>query len=326
MVFREMKKIHSIFQMRYGWIFLMCCSLSCGIRLNAQSLSIHHDESEGVRIEMNATPGLAYQLETSDDFSRWQDLLDPSAGLRSLSFSVDSFEGKFFRLRSWEMEEEDMVVAILGDSTVADWQVNQGWFYGWGQGLHAHFKPHVLSVNTAQPGQSSHRFFESVSLQSIQLFKPRFVIVAFGHVDALWSESDWGPGYYTELDAYEENLTAIANLVRDLGGIPIFLTPIPPRIFNEEGRIKHSMAERADVVKEVAKKTGSYLVDMNAISIAVFNELGAEGVAFTVHKGDTSHYTKQGADFMAGLVARELPEILRFHMLPVEGEVVVDDD
>ena len=312
--------------MHCTWIFLVCYAFSCAIRLHAQTLSIHHDESGGVRIEMNSPAGVAYQLEISDQFSQWRDLMDPSAGHRSLVFSVDISEGDFFRLRSWKMEEEDMFVAILGDSTVADWLVNQGWFYGWGQGLHVHFKPHVTSVNTAQPGQSTHRFFESVSLQSIQLFKPRFVIVAFGHVDALWSESEWGPGYHTELDEYEENLISIANLVKDFGGIPILLTPIPSRIFNEEGRIKHAMPERAEVVEKVSKLTGSYLVDMNAISIDMFNELGAEGVAFSVPKGDTSHYTKEGADFMAGLVARELPGILRFHMLPVDGETVVDDD
>ena len=314
-----MKHTNSRFQILVGFITIMSFVLVRGFPLYAQTLSIHHDEHGNVCVEMNAATGVAYQLESSDDFSQWQSVMDPSAGHRLIDFDVDGQGGGFFRLRFWDMDQEYMVVAILGDSTAADWLVNQGWFYGWGQGLHAHFKPHVKSVNLARPGQSTHRFFESVSVQSVQLFKPRYVLIAFGHVDALWQEIDWGPGYHTELDEYERNLIAISDFVRDFGGIPIFLTPIPPRKFNEEGLISIPMSERSDVVKKVAKKTGSYLVDMNAVSIDVFNKLGAEGVAFSVPKGDTSHYTKEGAEFMARLIALELPEILRYHMEPVES-------
>jgi lysophospholipase L1-like esterase len=272
-----------------------------------QSLAIYRNSTNKTWLEATSSINIGYRFQASLDHKNWEDISDQASG--PLSYRIDTTKGanRLFRLRTWATQDIPITLVILGDSTVADFAVNNSQFAGWGQGIYGYLKPNVQVVNLALAFQSTKVFLSSIQKGYLVKIKPDFVLIHFGAVDA----SGWPDPYQTTITDYEANLKTIIQIIRDFKGTPILVTPTGPRYFDEKGRAVPSMEDRCQVVRNVAGETQTYLIDLNQLSKNLYNELGENKSAYiSWSEGDRAHFSLEGAEVIAGLVAGAFPGIL----------------
>ena len=302
-------------RIRAFWGLLVLFAVFRGLlsTTSGQEIRIFSLDEATRQLEASAPAGQAFQLLMSHNLQDWLPWRDPAAGTLRYALTLERDGARFFRLRVFPQDNESFWFALLGDSSVADFAANFDMFYGWGHGIHDCFQEHVKTINFAQPGHSTSRFLSSDVPSFLLRLKPRFVLIHFGLVDKWWVPQVVGEGFSTSLPEYEENLRLIVADIRSFGGIPLLATPIPPRYFDEEGLIERPLEDRSEVVRKVAQETGSYLVELNQPSLALFNELGPNGSEYLAWPNDPTHFSREGANELAELAVRQLPEILKFH-------------
>ena len=276
-----------------------------------QSLSVSRKGAGEFWIEGAAPADTPYVLQASGNLHLWVDLTNAVSG--SLSYRIDGagVTNRYFRLAPSTPPAPDITIVLVGDSTVADLAVNLGGYSGWGQGIYGYFKLNVRVVNLAQPGLSTKLFLLSDQNTSMLAIKADFVLVQFGLVEDKTPVSSPTGVTYQE---YADNLKTIVQSVRGFDGTPILVTPPVARVFDDKGEVSLSptFQQRAATVKDVAAQTQTYLIDLNQMSIDLFNALGDNGSAYlgSGWPGDVNHYSDKGAQVIAQLVVNALPDNL----------------
>lgn len=275
----------------------------------AQSLTVRQSGQNQISLEASAPPTVGFRVQGSPDLETWEDISDQAAVSFAHQIDLTNNLHRFFRLRTWETADLPITLAILGDSTVADFVNNSEEFYGWGAGMYEYMKPNVRVVNLATPVQSSKSFLTSIQRDNLVIIKPEFVLVQFGLVDTADSEL-----LKTSIPEYEANLITIVQIIRDFGGTPILVTPSNTRYFDSAGKVLPYLADRSASVRKVSSELQTYLIDLNQLSIDLYNELGPAASDYITWNGpqvDRTHFSLLGAEVIAGLVADALPEILK---------------
>ena len=104
--------------------------------VNGQTLGIQRlGESNLVSIEASSPLSVRYRIEATTNFQTWSDIGDTASGALSLRVSETNNRNIFYRLRSWPAEDTPVTLALVGDSTVADYAANLEYFYGCASGL-----------------------------------------------------------------------------------------------------------------------------------------------------------------------------------------------
>ena len=284
-----------------------------------QSLAIRRNSKYETRIEANSAIGIGYRLQASGELQGWADFSDQASG--PLSYRIDNTgkTNRFFRLRTWAAENAPITLVLIGDSTVADFVVNNSWFYGWGQGIYGYLKPNVRVVNLALAGNSTKVFLTSLEMQNMIRLKPDFVLIHFSLADTQWPDEE-SQVRTTTIPEYEANLKTIVQAIRDFKGTPILMTPANPRVFDDEKMVVPSMQDQCRVVKYVAAARQTYLIDLNQLSRNLFNELGeTESAYISWSDKDRGHFSLKGAEVIAGLVINAFPNILRPHVVEIRS-------
>jgi lysophospholipase L1-like esterase len=272
-----------------------------------QSLAIHRNRTNNTWLEASSSLDIGYRIQSSLDFTNWQDISDQAAGLLSYRIEATNDLNRFFRLRTWNTQDAPVTLVILGDSTVADFAVNNSQFSGWGQGMYGYVKPNVQVVNLAVAFQSSKVFLTSIQKDYLVRIKPDFTLIHFGWVDA----SDFGDAFQTSIAEYEANMRTIVQIVRGFKGTPIMMTPAGTRYFDSAGKNIPVMQDRSQVVRDVARELQTYLIDLNQLAQNLYNQLGESNSAYiTWNTQDRAHYSLKGADTISGLVVDAFPNIL----------------
>ena len=297
-----------------GWGILGALGLllHCCLPVAAQDFAEFLPPS-GPRIRLPIEPNRAYQARWSSDLVDWSplgDLYFPISGhVRSLP-KEDSF---FVRLEpGLSMIDWEPLVVIIGDSTVADLSPVTPSHHGWGQVLQDFFPPEVRVVNLAEGGLGTRRFFRDGRINHVNRLQPDIVVIQFGHID------------YREgltLDEYEENIATLVGSVRRINAIPILVTPVARRLFDDKGLFLHQLAPWRERVIRVAEKERAALADLNGRSADLYRRLGPEQSPILTVCGDAcsdqAHFSKLGAYVMASLATREFPPILRHFVVPL---------
>jgi lysophospholipase L1-like esterase len=275
-----------------------------------QSITIRRNAKYEAMIEANSPMALGYRLQASGEFHDWEDFGDQVSGPLSYRLDRDG-TNRFFRLRTWTTEDAPITLVMIGDSTVADFAINNNWFSGWGQGIYGYLKPNVRVVNLARAGNSTKFFLNSNEMQTMLRIKPDFVLVHFGFADTHWPGVDF-LDHVTTITEYEANLKTIVQKIRDFKGTPIMMTPVNARIFSDQNIVFPLLQEQCGAVKNVAAASQTYVIDLNLLSRNLFNKLGDNGSAY-ISWSDTDlvHFSLEGADVIAGLVVKAFPNILR---------------
>ena len=100
-----------------------------------QSLSMRRSGESKTWIDANSSGRIGYRLQASGKFHDWADISDQASG--PLSYRIDNTgeTSRFFRLRTWTIDNAPLTLVLIGDSTVTDFASNLYWFSGWGQGV-----------------------------------------------------------------------------------------------------------------------------------------------------------------------------------------------
>ena len=209
-----------------------------------------------------------------------------------------------------------VTVFIAGDSIAAAYAAEEWPRAGWGQALGLFLAEDVRVRDEAWPGASTRTFVEDGRLDRIlAAVEPGdYLVVSFGHNDQMPDER------HTDPEAgYRDQLRLFVERARDAGAVPVLVTPVERRRFDTAGRARASLGAYPAAMAEVARQTGTPLVDLHAMSLRRWDALGpagtreeflwlAPGVAPSYPDGvqDGTHFQAAGAVALARLVARDL--------------------
>ncbi|MCX6896553.1 MAG: rhamnogalacturonan acetylesterase [Verrucomicrobia bacterium] len=217
--------------------------------------------------------------ETTDETATWDEKL-------SLEFL-----GQPRGVQSVEIAPAPDVTTIFiaGDSTVCD-QPRAPW-NSWGQMLPRFFGDRVAVANHAQSGESiksslgAHRFDKIFS----SLRPGDYLFVQFGHNDQKDKSTN-------ALALYKSNLKKIVATTRAKGATPVLVTSME----RKAGVKGNTLGNYPDTVRAVAGEDGVALIDLNAMSVKLYQALGPKlDRAFQ----DGTHHNNYGSYELARCVA-----------------------
>ena len=200
--------------------------------------------------------------------------------------------------------QEEVRIAIIGDSTVCNYPTNQA-MRGWGQLLPERFSESVKFLNVARSGRSTKTFLAEGLWKTTLAFKPHFILIQFGHND---SHGKGRPESTEAATDFPEFLRRYVEEAQAAGATPILITPMHRRVFAADGKLTQELLPYADAMKAVATARKVPLVDLHAASGAAFEKLGDTASTDLSCCGpkDRTHFSEEGARLLAGLVAEGL--------------------
>jgi lysophospholipase L1-like esterase len=198
---------------------------------------------------------------------------------------------------------------IAGDSTAAQKYADAAPETGWGMALPFFLQKDSLVANHAVNGRSSKSFVDEGRLKAVlSVIQPGDLLLCqFGHND----EKSNDPARYTEpWTTYQNYLRMYIDGARARGARPVLATSVERRKFDAAGKALPTHGEYPAAMRALAKEEGVTLLDIQALSIALWQRLGVEETKkyfnWTATEQDNTHFNPPGAIAVARLVAREL--------------------
>lgn len=208
-------------------------------------------------------------------------------------------------------------IFLAGDSTMSIKETKAFPETGWGMPFVYFWDSSVNVVNTAKNGRSTKSFILEGIWQSIinQAAEGDYVMIQFGHNDEVKEKTD----RYTTPDEYKNNLTKFIKETKEIKAIPILLTPVSRRKFDEKGLALQTHEIYSSLVREVAEKNEVILIDMDKKSIQLFQKFGVENSNllflklkpgehpnYPDGKDDNTHFNELGARLVAQLFLEDV--------------------
>lgn len=210
---------------------------------------------------------------------------------------------------------------MIGDSTMANKPLNDNPERGWGQLFPKFFNDKVKIENHALNGRSTKSFINEGRWDSImvKLKKGDYVFIQFGHNDEKIADTT---RYAEPHTTFKKNLEKFVTECRQQGAIPILMTPVVRRHFDDKGNLVDTHGVYPDAVRELAKQMNVLFIDMNKKTEKLVKEYGMEGskalflyinpgVYQSLPKGriDDTHSSELGATKNAQLAVEGIKEL-----------------
>ncbi len=208
----------------------------------------------------------------------------------------------------------------VGDSTVAFNGVDTYPQTGIGQEFDRYLKREYVVFDFAKNGASSKSFYDAGRFEPAKemMEEGDFLFIQFGHNDEKPKEDR-----HTDPDTtYQEYLMRYVSAAREKGAIPVLITPLSRRLFQEDGTIKNSHGAYPAAVKALAEREHLAVIDLTEKSRILYEKTGdlesrkwfmyfPAGTYENYEKDmtDNTHLHYEGAIKMAGLVAEGLKEL-----------------
>lgn len=194
-------------------------------------------------------------------------LISPVATMAAGAQDANTSKGRTVRTDAEELAVDKIV--LVGDSTMAPMS-------GWASMFCAHHvKSSTACLNLGRGGRSTRSYRQEGSWDlalaeaRVPGYRRTFVLIQFGHNDQSSVAERW-----TEMDTeFPANLRRMVEEVRQAGGVPVLLTPLTRRDF-VKGRLNNTLEPWSAKVRAVAAALKVPLVDLNAASAAVVQEMG----------------------------------------------------
>lgn len=221
---------------------------------------------------------------------------------------------------------------IASDSTAANYPTARYPQSGWGQFMGCALDEPAV-VNRAIGGRSTRTFIEEGRWNQLiaNLTPGDTVLLQFGHNDASQSKPE---RFAAPATSYRQNLISFVADVRAAGATPVLLTPVGRRSFDGD-LAKADFPEYSAVVKAVAQQFDVALIDLETVSLALFQATGGEeSKQFFLHHAageveafpdgvtDDTHFSELGARRIADLVAG----LLQQADLPISSHIREERD
>lgn len=210
------------------------------------------------------------------------------------------------------------IIYIIGDSTVED---NKPPFRGWGWAIPEAVAEGVTVENHAMSGRSSKSFVDEGRFEPIRekIAAGDLLLIQFGHND----EKDDAERHTDPETTFPEHLKAYCDTALKAGAQPVLITPVSRRFFVGDGTsMFYTHGEYPAAVRKLAQEMNLPLVDLKALSRALYLELGEEKTAelfvrikpgenpdFPDGHDDKTHFNADGAKKMASIIVEELKKI-----------------
>ncbi|WP_405934930.1 rhamnogalacturonan acetylesterase [Streptomyces longwoodensis] len=200
-------------------------------------------------------------------------------------------------------------VFVAGDSTAAQKYADAAPETGWGVALPFFLHRDRPVANHAVNGRSAKSFVDEGRLDTVlAAIRPGDVLlVQFAHND----EKTTDPTRYTEpWSTYQDYLRRYVEGARARGARPVLATPVERRRFDAAGTALPTHGDYPAAMRALAGREGVALLDLQALSLALWQRLGVEETKtyfnWTATEQDNTHFNPPGAIAVARLVAREL--------------------
>ncbi len=229
-------------------------------------------------------------------------------------------------------------IYLASDSTVQPYGDREYPLTGWGQELHLFFKaqeegenrhlrartvdgPDVIIENRAIGGRSSKSFIEEGRLDEIlAAIRPEdYLFIQWGHNDATAIR----PNRYVAAKDFDTYIQYYIDGARQRGAIPVLVTPVARRNFDEPGGFKISFEEYRQQMIKLSKEQNVVLLDLGKASADFVGELGPEGSkdvfmwlkpgeypdgSYADGLSDNTHLQEYGAMNFANMLAKLIKE------------------
>jgi lysophospholipase L1-like esterase len=200
-------------------------------------------------------------------------------------------------------------IYLAGDSTAAQKYADARPETGWGMALPFFLRSGLKVSNHAVNGRSSKSFIDEGRLDVVLgAVRPGdFLVVQFGHNDSKIAD----PARYTEpWTTYQDHLRQYIDGARARGARPVLATSVERRKFDAGGVAQPTHGEYPAAMRALAQEEGVALLDIQALSLALWQKLGVEETKkyfnWTETEQDNTHFNPPGAIAVARLVASEL--------------------
>ena len=212
-------------------------------------------------------------------------------------------------------QQQTPTIYLAGDSTCAEKLLDKRPETGWGEKLHLCLSDNIKIDNRAKNGRSTKSFIREGRWKAIvdTLKEGDYVFIQFGHNDESPSKGD----RYSSPDEFKTNLKKYVHDTREKKAIPVLLTPVVRRLFDENGNFYRSHGEYPDLVRTVAEELNVPLIDVQKKSEELLKNLGeekskelflilkpGESKNYPEGKEDNTHFSDYGAKVIAGLAAQ----------------------
>ena len=177
-----------------------------------------------------------------------------------------------------------------------------------------------MIVNRAVSGRSSMSFINEGLLAKIlaDLKAGDYLLIQFGHNDAKKED----PTRYADPVAYQTYLAQYVNGARKAGAIPVLITPVNRRKFDENGKLIPTHGVYPEAMIKLAGELQVPLIDLTERSRVLFEKLGPEetkrlflwfkpGENSNYPEGiqDDTHFSETGALEIAKLIVAGIREL-----------------
>ncbi|MBV1908057.1 MAG: hypothetical protein KUG78_01980 [Kangiellaceae bacterium] len=216
-------------------------------------------------------------------------------------------------------EEKRITIHMVGDSTMATKSdpINNP-EYGWGQVFSWYFTNQVNIVNHAINGRSSKSFIDEGRWRQVQhqLNQGDYVFIQFGHNDQKKND----PTRFSQAStSYKNNLAKMLTDVRKANAVPVLLSSIVRRKFNDKGVLVDTHGQYPSSMKELADELQISYIDLNNTSKHLVQSLGDnlsknlflwlekdESIFHPDGAKDNTHLNRNGALAIARLVVDDI--------------------
>ncbi|KAL4907074.1 hypothetical protein BDW74DRAFT_190072 [Aspergillus multicolor] len=206
---------------------------------------------------------------------------------------------------------------LAGDSTTASGG-------GWGDAFVSSLSNGATGENFGDSGATTGSFrnegFWADTLAAVESaagsYTP-YVTIQFGHND---QKTESG------LNAFKANLIQFNTDVVEAGGIPIFLTSLTRRNF-ENGVVRDDLENVRNLTIEAAEAVGALWANLNVVSRQYVNDIGEEdSYTYNLSEDDNTHLNEEGGVVFAGIVGiilKQLDESFD-EFIAIDEELVAD--
>lgn len=205
-------------------------------------------------------------------------------------------------------EAGDMpTIFLVGDSTVTDQPRDPT--TSWGQMLPKFFGNHVAVANHAESGETLKSFITGLRFDKVLslMKKGDYLFIQFGHND---QKENWPQTYAEAMTTYKEYLRVYITEARRRGGEPVLVTPMHRRNFDSAGKVRETLGDYPEAMRQVAKEENVPLIDLHAMSAKFYEALGPDrsAVAFANQGRDATHHSAYGAYELARCVVEGIKQ------------------
>ncbi|WP_042456053.1 rhamnogalacturonan acetylesterase [Neobacillus dielmonensis] len=276
------------------------------------------------RVKVNNTSSNEITIKTGQGHLHRK--LDPTRREECLTVHVNdrrlkvAFIGEQSFTGSIEIENapDTQTVYLAGDSTATDQRSSGYPYYGWGQMLPFFLGDTVAVSNHAGSGRSSKSFINEGRLEKIwnTIQKNDFLLIQFGHNDEKDDERGTEP-----FSTFQEHLKIYIDGARTRGAIPVLISPMHRRFFDEEGNIINTHGDYIAAMEELSFIENVSYIDLAGKSKTLYESLGDEGTKklftwaapgayakFPDGIEDNTHFQELGALAIAKLVVEGIRE------------------